>query len=197
MKYILNTLTLATLLLAMSGCSDMTNPGTSEMGPVVQSSPRPVAATTSSNDVKLIKLPPSAAGKDFPTAEVQIDANGKGKLAYTASYIAQSGKLVSLVATLTIPENAVSNNVDITMTFDTTYAAIRFSPEGLVFRTPVNLDFTVTEVGAVPSDHVLFYYVDDGGSCELIPSDDPKEIKGKIEMKHAKLNHFSIYAFGR
>jgi hypothetical protein len=103
---------------------------------------------------------------------------------------------------LKIEKDCFSGIVDITMTVDDVYTAVKFTPK-MVFNKPIDLD--VKYRGLDPDQLILtssnydFLYIDDNGDTETIPTNGVvvNAELGEIFVKKAKLSHFSRYVFIR
>ncbi|HEV8538002.1 MAG TPA: hypothetical protein VGR15_03670, partial [Bacteroidota bacterium] len=127
----------------------------------------------------------------------------KAKFELTTS----TGKKVHARAELRVPDHAVNQDVQITMTLATDRVAVEFQPEGLVFNEPARLDFHVNHLNQIPEDEtVTFVFVDENGNTssptyedlDVHRHSDHTDIHLKnAEISHFSIGHFSIYAFGR
>ena len=151
---------------------------------------------------ELIQIPPRAGGGPGFSATETIDGSNGGYIKIKESYITIYGDTVEIDVKLKIGKDCFSGIVDITMTVDDVYTAVKFTPK-MVFNKPIDLD--VKYKGLDPNQLILtsgkydFKYIDDNGYTETIQSNGVvvNEELGEISVKKAKLNHFSRYVFIR
>jgi len=151
---------------------------------------------------QLITIPPRAPGTPTITVTETIDGSIGGDVKFIENYITVDGDTVVVDVHLHVHKNSFSGIVDITVTVDDLYAAVKLTPP-MIFDKHVELDLTYMGLDPnqlnLPSGNYEFLYVDDYGNTETVPSHGVKinaEI-GEISVKHAKLSHFSRYAFIR
>jgi hypothetical protein len=179
--------------LLMLGCNDETP---------IQPDVPDVPDDLEIEEFELIEMPAKPAGTPTFTATETIDGSKGGQININEHYVTENGDSVTIIVKLKIKKDCFSGNVDITMTMDDVYTAVRFSPE-MIFDKPVELD--VKYKGLDPdqlnltSGNYEFLYIGDDGSIELVPSDGVvvKQEIGQISVKKAELSHFSRYAFIR
>ena len=151
---------------------------------------------------ELIQIPPRAGGGPGFSATETIDGSNGGYIKIKESYITIDGDTVEIDVKLKIGKDCFSGIVDITMTVDDVYTAVKFTPE-MVFNKPIDLD--VKYRGLDPDQLILtsgnydFLYIDDNGDTEIIPTNGVvvNAELGEIFVKKAKLSHFSRYVFIR
>ena len=139
---------------------------------------------------ELIQIPQKPAGTPTFTATETIDGSKGGQININEHYVTEDGDTVTIIVKLKIKKDCFSGNVDITMTMDDIYTAVRFSPD-MVFDKPVELD--VKYKGLDPdqldltSGNFEFLYVDDNGNTETVPSNGVvvKQEIGQISVKKA------------
>ena len=150
----------------------------------------------------IIQIPPRPAGGPNFSATETIDGSKGGQIKIKESYVTVNGDTVKIDVDLKIIKDCFSGIVEITMTVDDVYTAVKFTPE-MLFDKPVELD--VKYKGLDPDQLNLssgsfeFLYIDDNGNSETVPSNGVvvnKEL-GEIFVKKAKLSHFSRYVFIR
>jgi hypothetical protein len=151
---------------------------------------------------EIIQIPPRAGGGPSITKTETIDGSKGGHVKFKENYITVDGDTVVVDVHLHAHKNSFSGIVDITVTVDDVYAAVKLTPP-MIFNTHVDLDLKYKGLDPaqlnLPSGEYEFLYVDDEGNTETVPSHGVKinaEI-GEISVKHAKLSHFSRYAFAR
>jgi hypothetical protein len=151
---------------------------------------------------ELIQIPPRPAGGPSFSAAETIDGSKGGFIKIKESYITEYGDIVEIDVKLKIEKDCFSGIVDITMTVDDVYTAVKFTPK-MVFNKPIDLD--VKYRGLDPDQLILtssnydFLYIDDNGDTETIPTNGVvvNAELGEIFVKKAKLSHFSRYVFIR
>ena len=118
------------------------------------------------------------------------------------NYVATGGQTVEIYAKITVPPNAFTGNVPITMTVDDEDAAVWFTPH-MVFSKPVILHLSfkgidLDQLMIVNGKYDLLYIGDDG-TFEEVGHDEVHVIEslGEIRVQKAYLNHFSRYGLTR
>jgi len=165
----------------------------------------PISPTVpDSQSYQLIKLP-QKSGLSIETAyskTVLINGGNGGAIEITESYVAGNGHTVEIYAKLTVPTNAFTGNIPITMTIDDEFAAVWFTPH-IVFSNPVQLQMSfkgidLEDLMLVNGKYDLLYICDDG-TFEVVGHDEVQVIESQqeIRVQKAYLNHFSRYAFTR
>jgi len=150
----------------------------------------------------LVPLPLPIAGPQRLVSKTQrISASEGGRIEISYAYWSLLGK-VSRYARLEIPEGALEKDTDITMAFDTQVLGLRFSPEGLVFKSPAILDFNSRGLdlrNLLAGTLYDLYYDSETGLFERQDAYEMKTnlLKGEIDCKEGEIHHFSRYAFGR
>jgi len=181
------------LVILLLGCSNET--------PIQPEEPKePVEPVDSTYEI--IQIPPRAGGGPSFSATEIIDGSKGGYIKIKESYITVNGDTVKIDVKLKIKKDCFSGNVEITMTMDDVYTAVKFIPP-MVFAKPVELD--VKYKGLDPdqlnlsSGNYEFIYEDDEGNNETVPSYGVtvNAELGEIFVKKAKLSHFSRYVFIR
>lgn len=151
---------------------------------------------------EIIQIPPRAAGGPSLSATETIDGSKGGYIKIKESYITVDGDTVKIDVKLKIKKDCFSGNVEITVTVDDVYSAVKLTPP-MVFNKPVELDLKYKGLDPdqlnLTSGNFEFLYIDDNGNTETVSSYGVKVKKelGEISVKKAKLNHFSRYAFTR
>jgi hypothetical protein len=123
----------------------------------------------------LVALPRSRHGRLVKAAVrglVSARFGSVQKLAYR--YKAANGKDVDITATVYFPPQAVSKDTTITVRMDNSSLAVRFEPEGIIFRRPgqlviiaAGLDLSVVSAGVPIS---LYDRGEDGASRRVMTS---------------------------
>jgi hypothetical protein len=198
------------LILALFGCSDLSNPvndghsGVQRPATKATGTAAPSSLLDPITSVVLQVLPPPASGRQTVVSTTgKITAANGGTLQLTYSYKTLLGLIAcTRKATFTVPAGAVKKDVTVSMTFDTTYVGVRFSPEGLVFSKPAYLDMSSTgldlsRILALGSPNL--YYDDEKGNYEeqKAQSITISLLTGSLTCKKGEIPHFSRYAFGR
>lgn len=152
---------------------------------------------------EIIQIPPRATGGPSFSATETIDGSKGGYIKIKESYITVDGDTVKIDVKLKLEEDCFSGNVEITVTVDDVYTAVKLTPP-MVFNKPVELDIKYRGLDPdqlnLTSGNYEFLYIDDNGNTETVPSDDGVKVneeRGEISVEEAKLNHFSRYAFTR
>ncbi len=200
-KLVLSLSFIGIVILFMSGCrtDNMTAPDVS--GGTAENTSAPVTIPSLVNNLLTVHLIPLPQGKgkgNLVSSTQLVTPEFGGKITLLANYRASNGNLVSRAAVFTIPPHAVNRAVSITMTFDTTDAAVQFEPSGLVFNKPASLDFNVTGLGLLQSG-IGFYCIGDNGNVQLEPVLNLllNLLTGSIDLEGGTVPHFSRYGFGR
>jgi hypothetical protein len=151
---------------------------------------------------ELIQIPARAGGGPSITKTETIDGSKGGQININEHYVTEDGDTVTIIVNLKAKKDCFSGNVDITMTMDDIYTAVRFSPD-MVFDKPVELDVKYKGLDPdqlnFPSGEYEFLYIDDDGNTETVPSNGVvvKQEIGQISVEKAELSHFSRYGFAR
>jgi hypothetical protein len=186
MKFAIFSLFLSAVLLL--GCTDS-----------------PISPTEPDNQsYQLIKLPPKS-GMSVETVYSKtelIDGQTGGDIRIKEYYFTDNHQIVKIDAKLTIPKNAFTGSVNITMAIDDEYAAVSFGPS-MVFDQPLEFDLKIngldSSVLTSSSGSYKFIYVADNGSTEDVANDgvDLDDMLKGLTVHNAQINHFSRYAFTR
>jgi|ERR1051326_678763 hypothetical protein len=189
----------ALFLLGLVGCAD---PAAPSIPPTQTAKPTAVPTASITNltnnlvtGVTLQPLPMARTSKPQVSVTQFVSSDAGGKLEGSFWYVSKLGASVTVKASLTIPPGALPQSKQITMTFDTTYCAVRFKPEGLVFNTPASLEYAASNVALI-GINLGFWYDDESGNFTLLPSNISLYLFG-FEAKNCQVPHFSRYAFGR
>jgi hypothetical protein len=113
-------------------------------------------------------------------------------------YISDTGDSIFIKVDLTIPAGAFNGNKLISMTVDSEYAVVHFSPE-MVFADTLRLfqTFEGLNLEEYPTGTIDFVYVNTNGSVELIKKNGMQLVvpQGIVRVQNAKLLHFSRYGW--
>lgn len=134
------------------------------------------------------------------TMSKEIDGSVGGKMLMQKYYIADTGDSIFIKADLTIPAGAFNGTKIISMTVDSEYAVIHFSPE-MVFADTLRLfqAFEGLRLEEYPTGTIDFVYVSSNGTVELIKKNGIQIVvpQGIVRVQNAKLLHFSRYGWIR
>lgn len=153
---------------------------------------------------KLVKLPPKSglSTETVYSQTVLIDGEQGGEIKIKEYYWTNDGQKVKIDARLTIPKNAFTGSVNITMKIDDEYAAASFEPS-MSFEKPLEFNLTINGLDLsqlnLAGASYNFVYVADDGNVEDVVNDGvvlDNFLKG-LTVDKAQLNHFSRYAFSR
>ena len=123
--------------------------------------------TTQMNSIQLLEVPQPTdvslskkywSGKWF-AAETGGTLTIKGQYQTNTKF-----RMTTLTATFNVPQNSLSNNQFILMSFDDTKLQVRFNPHGLQFKVPATFSYTATgvDLSALPAGtEIKFFYVDE------------------------------------
>ena len=150
-------------------------------------------------NVQLLELP-GTAGMDLAkkySVTRWVSADSGGELEITGQF-----RTVTVTATLSIPENGLSEDQYISMTLGDSKLQIEFGPDGLQFNVPAKLNYTITglDLFSVPvgAEIKLNYCNQKTGKFQEMHSEsvtyDRKS--GTLTCRNAEIPHFCIYAFG-
>ena len=159
MKRILTLLLLSFLYLV--GCTDS-----------------PVAPTAPENgNYSLIKLPSHSnlSVESIFTKSELINGEEGGVIRIKEFYWSDGSQIVKVDAKLTIPKDAFTGSVSITMKIDDEYAGASFEPS-MTFNKPVEFDLKIngidfSELEGTTSDSYNFIYIADNGNTENVTYD--------------------------
>ena len=183
MKYFLLVPILAVFILA--GCAKEN----SIMGPQSQ--------TQSKSQWIKINHTPSLSVENTYSVSKSIDGSKGGDLSI-AQIFKNDGNWALVTAKVTIPKGAFSGTQVISYTVNTETAGIDFSPSGMTFNKPLNLDmvFTGINISGYKGTTLTFSYLD--GST-IVPARftyvNASIAQGLLAVFGAQINHFSRYAW--
>lgn len=203
MKHIITFISL--LLLPLIGCSDYTE------FPVEPTSNNKVLEKQSvfsetpdfrTLDYELIPIPPKSPewqGITLSTNEIIFGKLG-GEIVLDKFYRADDGKIINILASLTIPPGAFKGARKITIEVDDEFAALHFYPP-MTFEKPLMLtqSFTGLDLRNHHTGTIDFSYIGDDGSFECIRKNGVQMIvpQGLVRVLNARLSHFSRYGWTR
>ncbi len=133
---------------------------------------------------------------------ISVEINGSlgGRIVYENYYISDEGDSISFYFNLFIPQNAFQGTQTITATFDSTLAAIRFTPS-MAFDSTLHLfqGFKGLDLSGMQTGTLDFVYTRDDGTVELISKNGTQIIVplGIVRVMNAQLEHFSRYGWIR
>ena len=149
---------------------------------------------------ELIQMPARAGGGPSITRTESIDGSEGGHVKFVENYITVDGDTVVVDVHLHAHKNSFSGIVDITVTVDDVYAAVKLTPP-MIFNDHIDLDLKYQGLDPaqlnLPSGEYEFLFLDDNGNTETVPSHGVvvNAELGEISVKKAKLSHFSRYVF--
>ena len=166
----------------------------------------PIAPKTpDSYNYSLIKLPPHSnlSVESIFTKSELITGEEGGVIRINEFYWSDSNQIVNVDAKLTIPEDAFTGSVIITMKIDDVYAGAYFEPS-MTFDKPLEFSLKInginfSELEGTTSDSHNFICIADNGSTKNVTNDGiylDNFLHG-LTVHNAQLNHFSRYAFSR
>ena len=184
-------------MVVLFGCAVQDNP----VAPVQDSPPAALQKMPSPAPILQTLPPPLLGYQRLIKTTVRIKASTGGTIYLSNAYLAILG-LCSRDASLYIPPGALEQDTDITVAFDTQVAGLRFAPEGLVFKTPASLNFSLKGLdlrNLLQGTSYDFYYDSETGIYERQISGSilTNLLKGLLSCQSTRINHFSRYAFGR
>jgi hypothetical protein len=136
---------------------------------------------------------------DMISVTQTIDGSKGGTMVLNGLYKNLSGKVITVSAILNIPKNAFQGTETITISTDSTLAALNFSP-AMEFDNPLNLTLAYSGLDlktlGLTSD-IEFVFMGDDGIIEPTLNDGIKSqhSQGALTVINAKLEHFSKFGF--
>jgi len=146
--------------------------------------------------ISTLNLPPS----EMPNLVVSkvIDGNQGGNIAFDYEYQTTAGDIISIWANLFIVDESFVGIEEISMIIDNEIGTISFYPH-IVFEIPAIFDakYTGIDLSGINPNSGDFIFQNYDGSTEQINYQEiiVKPVEGQLEVKKAKLNHFSRYGF--
>jgi hypothetical protein len=145
--------------------------------------------------IQILELPAPAGislAKEHLVAQ-WVDADSGGELEISARF---------WNTTLTIPKKALSKDQYISMMLDPSTQQIEFGPDGLQFKKPAMLNYTVSglDLSTVPIGSLvkLYFWNQKTGKFEEMVSESITydRTAGTLTCVNGEIPHFCIYAFG-
>ena len=187
-------------IVLLVGCSDESSPPVSPLDQTTMITGENTSVMSTSVAYVPIKLPNGIGRRTIVSKTVLFTKSGGGTMSLSYDYTTDLGKTCQRSATLSLPANAVTQDVKITMSYDTVNACVNFKPNGLAFIVPGSLSFTVSALDLV-SNPLKGYYVwnDTYSTVEQLTFTGLSTdlTNGSITLMGGKVPHFSKYGFGR
>jgi hypothetical protein len=163
----------------------------------------PTTSFSKVDDVDWIGLPTSMKtlhkGAMFSDSE-KIDGGKGGELEIKADCEGGPFGKIKIEAKLNFPKGAFKGKKTITMSLEQSFGSTIFSPHSTFKKAAeYNLKYEGLDLKGLRQSNLDFVYLSEDGTYEKVKYDDIKMdlSKGKIEIKNAKLPHFSRYGFIR
>jgi hypothetical protein len=137
---------------------------------------------------------------DVPLNQSFITAQAGGSIAFSLGVPAADGKVIYVKGAFIVPQGALANDTNITLSLDAHDMALHFQPEGLLFASETSLNWVIAGLGPIVNDPPIhFCYVDENGRVVEIPSRSltVDYNLGVIQLEGGPISHFSRYAFIR
>lgn len=136
--------------------------------------------------------------KEKFTKNYTVNGETGGVLFLKISWRNEDSIKVFLDSKLTIPRGAFEGELTFDMIFDLDNYALELYPSPYTFDLPVLLDlkFTNIDLSNIDIDNIDFTYLDGSENMEYKKASFDLD-KGDIEVKGAKLHHFSRYGWTR
>jgi len=188
---------LLTILLS-AGCEQANPPTAISAGDMQAQVREGTVSNLLARVIDLTRLPWGNGRTAVISKSALVTPGSNTTITLASSYRTFLGTTCTRSLSFTVPAGGVDTPLVVTVTLDTTDAGVKFEPEGLVFKTPAQLDFKVSSLLSLTFS-TAFYYASDDGKFERIPcaSLTVIPILGTVDMKGAAIAHFSRYAFGR
>ena len=173
--------------LGFWGCSDS-----------LVTEPQNEIAVEKTNETNLAKF-------SFPSelsVTKRINGEKGGIIPLVGIYKTKDEKIITTIATLTIPRGAFGGTKEISITTDKSDPVLSFSPE-IKFNEPLklNLTFLGFDLKALGLDqtNTRFNYISNDGRTEAVLNDgiDVEASRGFLSVKRARIEHFSRFGFTR
>ena len=149
-----------------------------------------------------ITLPPRSGfsiESDFSVTK-QIDGNKGGRLEINVQYLGGPHGEVRLKAILELPANCFSGSKNITMVLEDVNGTITYSPS-MNFNVPaiLDLEYRGIDLTGINPDSIDFVYHNPNGNFDSAEYDEIRVNveDGRLELKDAKIPHFSRYGYSR
>jgi hypothetical protein len=190
--------------LLIGGCSDSSQPVLSPIdSPTAGGTVQQGAVAKAVSGAKTqIPLPVPLVGKNkggSSTGYITVSSGGQVSASY--SYTSILNKLVQISATFSVPPGAIDKNINVTLSLDDKYVAVKFIPGGLKFKVPAKLTYNATglDLSMVPvGAPISLCFVND--SEQVTEEENTESIStdpscGSLACKNGDIPHFSRYAF--
>ena len=147
------------------------------------------------NQDQLISLNKSDAGSTFASNSYMIDGIDGGIIKVTHSWKYSNGKKSKLKAVLEIPKNAFAGKKVFSMVFNLDKNSVSMYPSPTTFDKPLKFSYKLKNVNVAYND-LDFKYLD---GDEIVEYDENivDSYNGNLEVKKAKLHHFSDWGWDR
>lgn len=196
MKIYLSIIVFAALLAF--GCSDQVDINSPE-----NLLDNPNTSFSKVDDVDWIGLPTSMItlhkGAIFSDTE-KIDGSKGGELTIKTDCEGGPFGKIKIEAELSFPRGSFKGKKLITMALEQSFGSTTFTPHSTFKKAAdYNLKYEGLDLKGLTQSKLDFVYLSEDGSYEKVKYDEIKMdlSKGKIEIKKAKLPHFSRYGFIR
>lgn len=156
---------------------------------------------SNSSQKTLIKMPAHSKTTIEETFTRSKEVNGIAgdTINFNFSYISDAGTPVKIYGTLTIPAGAFQYTTTIRLDLNTDDAVIDCYPTPTTFDKPLLLDMTHEGLNLDGVDNsVDFYYIKSDSDFESLNKNNKiiQYSNGKLEVKGAKLPHFTRFGWG-
>lgn len=141
-----------------------------------------------------LKLPAkSGVGVEvLKTLSKSIDGAAGGSLFISNQFSTADGKVVTVEASLEFPAGSFAGEKTISMTLDDNYAITDFQPAS-VFDIPAKFSYKISGFELNNTAQYDFVYGAPDGSVVTMAYDQINVSTGSLEVKNARLPHFSKY----
>ncbi len=124
-----------------------------------------------------------------------IDGRNGGSINVEYNWKNAQGQKSKVVAELKIPKNAFSGSKEFSMTFNLNKFSVDLYPSPTTFDKPLLLNLKFKNVNVLDKD-LDFKYLD--GNENVVYDENIVDVPtGTLEVKKARLNHFSEWGWGR
>ncbi len=135
------------------------------------------------------------------TASEWISKRKGGALYMGVEGTVKGGNGVSVKTHFAVTPNSISEDAEVTLTFDDEKIDFVFGPSGTTFDPPALLNLVIygLDLTGVDSESIGFYYVSPDGAWEIMPSEQVivNQKYGFIRIVNAQISHFSRYALSK
>ena len=129
-----------------------------------------------------------------------INGNNGGELRLQSEYAAGPFGKIKVDAKIKFPKGAYEGEKFVTMSIEQNFGSTTFSPHSnFNFPADYDLKYEGLDLTGLTPSKLDFVYMNEDGTYEQVVYDEISMdvSKGKIEIKNAKLPHFSRYGFVR